>query len=80
MFSASHSISGKGLNGGSSWEKKAVSLALVNSLGMKMVGELGQCAAERTFTEQDQFRRTSSFTERTQRSACALANAVNCTA
>ena len=35
--------------------------ALVVSLGMKMDGELGQCAAERTFAEQDQLPQTFLF-------------------
>jgi hypothetical protein len=34
-------------------EQKDVALALMISLRMKMVDKLGQCAAERTFAEQD---------------------------
>jgi hypothetical protein len=45
-----------------------------------MLLELGERFAQRTFPEQNQVGRHSSLTDRTQRSAKALAKAVNCTA
>ncbi len=47
---------GPALSGRLILEQKDVALALMVSLRMKMLDKLDQCAAERTFAEQDQLR------------------------
>ena len=54
-FSASHVVAGPALECRLIREEKDIALALVISLQMKMGDEIGQCSAERIFTEQDQF-------------------------
>jgi hypothetical protein len=57
-------------------EIKDVAFALVISPAMKMVDEIGYCAAERAFAEQDQLLQTFFFHRSDPRSGSGFARAI----